>query len=73
MLFLYLLYLQYGTTALVWAARKGHLEVVKALVEKGANINIAGTVRNFSVSFSFSFLLLFFLFLVERFEFIYVA
>ena len=39
---------QYGTTSLVWAARKGHLKVVKQLVSHGADVNIAGTVSNVS-------------------------
>lgn len=37
--------LQYGTTALVWAARKGHVDCVRALLESGANVDAAGMVR----------------------------
>ena len=39
--------LQYGTSALVWATRKGHKDVVEKLLEKGANVDTAGTVRGF--------------------------
>ena len=35
---------QYGTTSLVWAARKGHLKVIQTLLAQGADVNIAGTV-----------------------------
>jgi ankyrin repeat protein len=31
----------YGMTALMWAANNGHLEVLEALVERGANVNHA--------------------------------
>ena len=31
---------QNGTTALLWAAKNGHLAVVEYLVEKGADIEI---------------------------------
>ena len=35
---------QLGRTALVVAALKGHTEIVKLLLEKGADVNIANTV-----------------------------
>ena len=35
---------QYGTTSLVWAARKGHVKVIHTLLAQGADVNIAGTV-----------------------------
>lgn len=35
---------QYGTSALVWASRKGHSDVVKTLLCAGANVNTVGTV-----------------------------
>ena len=35
---------QLGRTALVAAALKGHTEIVKLLLEKGADVNIANTV-----------------------------
>ena len=36
---------QNGFTSLIIAASKGHLEVVKLLLDKGANVNQMGTVR----------------------------
>ena len=42
--------LQYGTSALVWATRKGHKDVVEKLLEKGANVDTAGTVRSIYAS-----------------------
>ena len=39
-----LIFLQYGTTALIWACRKGHFDVAKLLISKGANVNSVGTV-----------------------------
>lgn len=38
-------YFQYGTTALVWASRKGNVEIVDALLKAGANVDTAGMVR----------------------------
>jgi ankyrin repeat protein len=43
--------LQKGRTALIWAAVNGHTEVVKALIEKGADMNAKEGVRHtYSVS-----------------------
>ena len=39
----------YGSKALMWASLKGHLEVVKALVAAGADINAKGNIQ-FQVS-----------------------
>jgi ankyrin repeat protein len=36
---------QMDYTALMWAALNGHMEVVKALIEKGADMNAKGKVR----------------------------
>jgi ankyrin repeat protein len=36
---------QVGRTALIWAAMNGHTEVVKALIEKGADMNAEEWVR----------------------------
>ena len=36
--------LQNGYTSLIWASQDGHLEVVKALVAAGADINAAENV-----------------------------
>ncbi|CAH1776765.1 unnamed protein product [Owenia fusiformis] len=36
------LYLQYGTTPLIWACRKGHVDIVQALLEEGASVDTAG-------------------------------
>lgn len=37
---------QYGTTALVWASRKGNVEIVDILLKAGANVDTAGMVRS---------------------------
>jgi ankyrin repeat-rich membrane spanning protein len=36
--------LQYGTTALVWACRKGSVDIVDSLLKAGANVDTAGMV-----------------------------
>lgn len=36
--------LQYGSTALIWAARKGYLSIVKSLLEVGASPDAVGMV-----------------------------
>ena len=36
---------QEGRTALMWAAKNGHTEVVKALIEKGADMKATEKVR----------------------------
>lgn len=33
---------KYGTTALVWACRKGNAEIVDMLLKAGANVDTAG-------------------------------
>lgn len=35
---------QYGTTPLIWAARKGHYDCVMHLLENGANVDQEGAV-----------------------------
>jgi ankyrin repeat protein len=37
---------QEGRTALMWAAKSGHTEAVKALIEKGADVNATEEVRH---------------------------
>ena len=34
------MYLCLGMTSLLWAAKEGHADAVKILVEKGANVNL---------------------------------
>ena len=36
---------QYGWTALMWAAEKGHLPVTQYLVERGAKVDMVNEVR----------------------------
>lgn len=50
---------QYGTTPLIWAARKGHHDIVFQLLNAGAVIDKAGMVR-------FQFLLSYFLLFNSR-------
>ncbi len=50
--------LQFGTTALIWAARRGDLEVAKCFIENGATVDASGMVR--IVTFSIVFFLNFF-------------
>lgn len=45
------MFLQYGTTPLVWAARKGHLECVKYLLQMGADVDQEGAVSKKNVIF----------------------
>ena len=40
-----LCYLQRGSTALLLAAKYGHINIVKMVIEKGAHIGIADIVR----------------------------
>jgi ankyrin repeat protein len=44
MFILVFFYLQYGTTALVWACRKGNVDIVESLLKAGANVDTAGMV-----------------------------
>ena len=37
---------QYGTTALIWACRKGHLEIVETLLGEGATVDASGMVSS---------------------------
>jgi len=37
-------FLQYGTTALLWACRKGSVDIVESLLKAGANVDTAGMV-----------------------------
>ena len=39
------MFLQTGATALIVASKKGYSEVVKLLIDKGANVNISNSVR----------------------------
>ena len=45
-----LLYLQRGQTALTKASTRGHVECVKLLLEKGADVNHKGLVSAVSLS-----------------------
>jgi len=45
---------QYGTTPLIWAARKGHYESVMHLLANGADVDQEGAVSSLSVAFSIS-------------------
>ena len=35
---------QYGTTPLIWACRKGYLDIVESLLAEGANADASGMV-----------------------------
>lgn len=43
-MFILVFCLQYGTTALVWACRKGNVDIVDSLLKAGANVDTAGMV-----------------------------
>ena len=45
-----LLYLQYEQTALMKASSRGHVECVKLLLEKGADVNLQDEVSAVSLS-----------------------
>lgn len=50
---------QYGTTPLIWAARKGHSHSVVHLLANGADVDQEGAVNSFLVnSHFFTFLVL---------------
>ena len=36
--------MQYGTTPLIWACRKGYLDIVESLLAEGANADASGMV-----------------------------
>ena len=38
---------QYGTTALIWACRKGNLEIVETLLGEGAAVDASGMVSTY--------------------------
>ena len=44
-----MLMLQYGTTPLIWASRKGHNDIVELLLLGGANVDNSGMVGIFCV------------------------
>lgn len=37
---------QYGTTALIWACRKSHTEIVDILLQAGSNVEVSGMVSS---------------------------
>ena len=41
---------QHGDTAVYWAARQGHLDVIKYLVEEGVSLNTQNKVTEYSLS-----------------------
>lgn len=41
---MYIFCSQYGTTPLIWAARKGHYDCVMHLLENGADVDQEGAV-----------------------------
>ncbi len=41
--------MQFGSTALMWAASKGHVNVVQCLVEAGVNLEEVGNVSGYVV------------------------
>lgn len=42
---------QYGTTPLIWGARKDHYDCVMHLLENGANVDQEGAVRTFFLNY----------------------
>ena len=42
--------LQFGTTPLVWACRKGYVECVRHLLSHGASVDVSGIVSTWTVS-----------------------
>ena len=38
-------YSQYGTSPLLWASRRGHVEIVQELLSNGAHVDSTGMVR----------------------------
>ena len=53
-----LFYVQYGTTPLLWACRKGHADIVVMLLQAGAVVDKAGMVNSFLVPLSFGIAIL---------------
>jgi len=49
---------QYGTTPLIWACRKGHTDIVEMLLHAGAVADKAGMVHSFILPFKLLILLL---------------
>ncbi len=45
LLFLLLLFLKHGDTALMFAASRGHKEIVELLVKSNADVNVKDIVR----------------------------
>lgn len=52
----YILSLQYGTTPLIWAARKGHYDCVMHLLANGADVDQEGAVSGSSGSLLVAFI-----------------
>lgn len=51
--------LQYGTTPLIWAARKGHYDSVMHLLANGADVDQEGAVSRSLVAFTISKIVMF--------------